>query len=105
MKTFNIYKHKIIGFEAVKVGFSWPAFIFGFYWMLVKKLWAKAGLWFVLSMSNFFISDIVGASPDGSAKVVGILVLLVVSFACLLIPGVNGNHGEKIACQRLVMSW
>ena len=26
MKTFNVYKHPTQGIEAVKVGFSWPAF-------------------------------------------------------------------------------
>ena len=36
MKVFTVYKHESKGYEAVKVGFSWPAFIFGGWWMLVK---------------------------------------------------------------------
>jgi len=45
MRTFNVYKHPTQGFEAVKVGFSSPAFFFGIIWMMVKKLWGFAGLW------------------------------------------------------------
>ena len=36
MKVFTVYKHESKGYEAVKVGFSWPAFIFGAWWMLIK---------------------------------------------------------------------
>ena len=36
MKVFTVYKHESKFYEAVKVGFSWPAFIFGGWWMLVK---------------------------------------------------------------------
>lgn len=54
MRTFRVYAHPTRGSEAVKVGFSWPAFWFGGFWMLAKKLWGYAiawfSLWFVLSM-------------------------------------------------------
>ena len=36
MKVFTVYKHESKGYEAVKVGFSWPAFILSGWWMLVK---------------------------------------------------------------------
>lgn len=36
MKVFTVYKHESKGYEAVKVGFSWPAFFFSGWWMLVK---------------------------------------------------------------------
>jgi len=36
MKVFTIYKHESKGYKAVKVGWSWPAFIFGGWWMLFK---------------------------------------------------------------------
>ena len=39
MKTFQVYKHPIAGIEAIKVGFSFPAFFFGWIWMFIKKLW------------------------------------------------------------------
>ena len=36
MKVFTVYKHESKGYEAVKVGFSWPAFFFNAWWMLFK---------------------------------------------------------------------
>ena len=48
MKTFNVFSHPVQGFEAVKVGFSWPAFLFGSLWMLDKGLWRLSGLWFAI---------------------------------------------------------
>ncbi|MBK1735590.1 hypothetical protein CKO15_09895 [Halorhodospira abdelmalekii] len=39
MKYFRIHEHPEHGLEAVKDGFSWPAFFFGIFWMLYKELW------------------------------------------------------------------
>jgi len=39
MKLFSVFKHPTLCIEAVKVGLSWPAFVFGMIWMLVNKLW------------------------------------------------------------------
>lgn len=39
MQTFRIYRHDTRPDEAVKVGPSWPAFFFGFFWLLFKRLW------------------------------------------------------------------
>ena len=46
MKTFKVYKHPVFGFTTVKQGFSWPAFCFGIFWALSKKLWTIAGALF-----------------------------------------------------------
>lgn len=42
MKFYKIYKHPSGKLEAVKVGWSWPAFFFNFIWALIKKLWLVA---------------------------------------------------------------
>ncbi|MCT6875122.1 DUF2628 domain-containing protein [Frischella perrara] len=44
MKNYNIYKHPDGKIEAVKQGWSWPAFFFGWIWALIKQLWMVAGL-------------------------------------------------------------
>ncbi|KAA8998462.1 DUF2628 domain-containing protein [Affinibrenneria salicis] len=44
MKTFDIYRHPVLGYQIVKRGFCWPAFFFGIIWLLVKRLWLAAGL-------------------------------------------------------------
>ena len=38
MKTYNIYKHPMGPIEAVKIGWSWPAFFFSWIWAFVKGL-------------------------------------------------------------------
>jgi len=43
MSTFNIYKNSTGAIEAVKKGWSWPAFFFGAIWALVKGLYGIGG--------------------------------------------------------------
>lgn len=45
---FNIYKHPSLGLEAVKIGLSFPALLFGIIWILVKKQWDMTILWVFL---------------------------------------------------------
>ena len=39
MKTYKIFKNPTGQYEAVKQGWSWPAFFFGGIWACVKKIW------------------------------------------------------------------
>ena len=48
MKRFNIYVNPKGDYEAVKKGWSWPAFFFGFIWALTKKMWLLAFLLFII---------------------------------------------------------
>ena len=36
---FDVFEHASGRYEAVKHGFSWPAFFFTFVWAFVKRLW------------------------------------------------------------------
>lgn len=91
MKTFEIYKHPTLGFEAVKVGFSWPAFFFGLIWMLVSKLWGKAGLWFSLYMIAGIVEAATDTATDEDLQAIVYLLLLAGYFALALIPAFKGN--------------
>lgn len=42
MKTFRVFHHPAHGYQAVKIGFSWPGFLFSVIWLLIKKLWRQA---------------------------------------------------------------
>ncbi|EFI34110.1 Protein of unknown function DUF2506 [Desulfonatronospira thiodismutans ASO3-1] len=88
MRTFKIFKHPTQGYEAVKVGFSWPAFFFDMIWMLVKKLWIVAGIWFCLYIA-FAIIDSVTQGPFG------LFVLIVIWLSMWLIPGFKGNEWRE----------
>ena len=50
MLTFDVYAHQSLGFQAVKRGFSWPAFIFGMFWALYKRLWLVAAVYLLISL-------------------------------------------------------
>ena len=39
MKLYKIFKNPMNQYEAVKQGWSWPAFFFGAIWACVKKMW------------------------------------------------------------------
>jgi uncharacterized protein DUF2628 len=38
-RTFEIFKHPIRGYRAVKSGFSWPGFLFTLLWALTRQMW------------------------------------------------------------------
>ncbi len=49
MKQFDLYQHASKELQAVKVGFSWPAFFFPFIWTFVKGLWVH-GFWLLAAL-------------------------------------------------------
>lgn len=95
MKTFNVYKHPAQGIEAVKVGFSWPAFFFTFIWMLVKKLWGLAGAYFAAVFVLQLIEVVTVQSGEGGAQALVFLILAVGYFSLLLVPGFKGNKWRE----------
>jgi hypothetical protein len=54
------YFHRKHGYVQVKRGFSWPAFLFGSFWALAKRMYllffvmfvVEAALWFVTGYAN-----------------------------------------------------
>ncbi|MCG9056141.1 DUF2628 domain-containing protein [Laribacter hongkongensis] len=95
MKTFNVYKHPTQGIEAIKVGFSWPAFFFGFFWMLVKKLWGLAGTWFAAYVIFSLIEKVTDQSGVGGAQALVYLLLAAGYFALWLVPAFKGNKWRE----------
>jgi hypothetical protein len=71
MKQYKIFKHPSGAIEAVKQGWSWPAFLFSFIWAVAKKMWA-IGIGLLL-LSMIFIS-MVGAGADLLINIVSIIV-------------------------------
>jgi hypothetical protein len=49
MKRFDVFEHETEGREAVKDGFSWPAFFFKWIWAFVKGLPGR-GLMFLVAV-------------------------------------------------------
>jgi hypothetical protein len=74
VKQYKIFKHPSGATEAVKQGWSWPAFLFSFVWAMVKKMWAIGIGLFILSV--IFIS-MVGTGADLLINIISIIVSLV----------------------------
>lgn len=94
MKTFKVYKHPTQGFDAVKTGFSWPALFFGIIWMLAKKIWVLAGLWFGAYVILLIVT---GASNQNMSTDQAIVTLIagLAYWVLWLIPPFNGNRWRE----------
>lgn len=92
MKTFSVYSHPTKGFEAVKIGFSWPGFFFNSIWLLVKTLWGWALIWIVYSiLVNVYNSVAINSTNSAGINLLLSLIGLTASLMIMLIPGFKGN--------------
>lgn len=89
MKQYKIFRHPTGATEAVKQGWSWPAFFFSFIWAMVKKQWALG----VGLVAAFIILGVIlglaGAGEEGDA------LINVVSIIVSIVFGVNGNSWRE----------
>ncbi|MCG3117335.1 MAG: DUF2628 domain-containing protein [Candidatus Manganitrophus sp. SA1] len=89
MKQFKIFKHPSGAIEAVKQGWSWPAFFFGFVWAMMKKMW-KLSIGVVLAILVIgFITGIAASEEMGEAILNGI------GMTANLMFGVHGNSWRE----------
>ena len=86
MKQFKIYEHPHLRIEAVKQGWSWPAFFFPWIWALVKKMW---GLGFGILAVIIFLNIVIA----GSEGALGFYELL--QFALIIVSVIFGINGNK----------
>tara|TARA_Y100001935_G_C17256170_1_gene483720 strand:+ start:312 stop:665 length:354 start_codon:yes stop_codon:yes gene_type:complete len=86
MKTFKIYESPMGMKEAVKVGWSWPAFFFTIIWLLVKKLYLIAAILFTV---GFII--ILFEIEAGSGDTISSLFSLIIG----IVAGVQGNKWRE----------
>jgi hypothetical protein len=85
MKTFKVLKHSTLGYRAVKVGFSWPGFLFAVIWLLIKKLWGHA----LIVVSSIIMLTLIELFFDNTQTSVMIILL---EFGVYFFVGVNGNE-------------
>lgn len=102
MYTYNIYQSPLYTFEAVKQGWSWPAFFFAQYWALMKNLWVVAiAIFFIQGLLvntyiNLFLAD-----PDLSQE--QLIMELQPALLCIItfIGIILGFFGNKLRQQNL----
>ncbi|HVT19711.1 MAG TPA: DUF2628 domain-containing protein [Thermoanaerobaculia bacterium] len=85
MRSFDVYHHPEQGFQAVKVGFSWPGLFFGGLWLLAKRLFK---VWFLLVLVGSAASAVGAAMDNDAIQSVAVLILLVV-------VGFQGNSWRR----------
>lgn len=77
INQYKIYQNPQGEYEAVKEGWSWPAFFFSWIWAMVKKLWKPGGIalavLFVLSVISSAIGDYMGILVNIGALVIGLI--------------------------------
>ena len=96
MRTFRIYAHpKQPVPMAVKVGWSWPAFIFGPLWFLLNKMWLTAAIFVALVVGEKLFFDYFKPAPTGA--LFGLLMALLAIVAWFLI----GRFANSLLCSDL----
>ncbi len=88
MKQFDIYQHPDGRLEAVKQGWSWPAFLFGALWALYCRLWKIAALTLV---------GVLVVAMAGVLEKSGLLDVManIVCLGLYMAFGINGNHWKR----------
>lgn len=89
MKQYKIYTNPQGTHEAVKQGWSWPAFFFGCIWAMVKKMWA---LGIGVLIACFIFGGVIGATMAGQN---GEVLINVASLIVSIIFGFNGNNWRE----------
>ncbi|MEX2499543.1 MAG: DUF2628 domain-containing protein [Wenzhouxiangellaceae bacterium] len=91
MKTFDVYKHPVLGYEAVKQGFSWPAFFFTAIWAFFKRMWGNGGV----LLGVLFLLNLGAAAfwAEGSKSGAVLMDLLMVAL-CVFV-GFKGNDWRR----------
>ena len=78
MTTYTIYSHPELGHKAVKNGFSWPAFLFGIIWAMVKGLWWLVLVWLGVIFAVMALQSLLlEAAGHGAALQISLLFNLV----------------------------
>lgn len=94
MRAYDVYQHPTRGFKAVKAGFSWPGFFFGWIWCFCKGLVLKGlGILGVSMIVSFIFTD-------------NDVMLFLCSFFMAMVIGWSGNEwrGAKLADQGFTTS-
>ncbi len=86
MKHYKIFEHPAGNIEAVKLGWSWPAFFFDVIWALFKRMWWLGGGIFAASVFFEFL-----LLEDEELYELVILAGIVLK----AIFGVNGNRWRE----------
>lgn len=90
-RLFKLYEHPTQGFQAVKVGFCWPAFFLTVIWMMAHRLWRLLAIWIALYIVVHLAEGFLETIDDSSLTyLLFLVVILIASVALCLVPGYRG---------------
>lgn len=92
MHNYKIFKDPLGVYEAVKQGWSWPAFFFGTIWVFIKRIW---WLGFGLVLMSFLLPSLIAANLQdmpqeqmiATINMIGTVVTMIIG----IILGLYGN--------------
>jgi len=91
MRTYDVFHHEEDGYEAVKRGFSWPAFFFGWLWAVAKDLnfavFGLLGTYAALVFARYRLQE--------SGSSIGVLLASLCELAFLVWTGHCGNKWRR----------
>ncbi|KPK45006.1 MAG: hypothetical protein AMK74_04255 [Nitrospira bacterium SM23_35] len=96
IKTFRVFQHPAFGYQAVKVGFSWPGLFFSGIWLLLKRLWGYALVFLSITIVLSFIET--GFEKD--QNITGIVLILWLEIGMYIFVGVRGNDWHAANLQK-----
>ena len=82
MKSYDVLESPVGKRVVIKRGWSWPAFLFGAIWMLVKRLWGLLAFVVVI----YYVLSSVALSGD-DAELISSLLLIAMN----VVYGLKGN--------------
>lgn len=89
MKQYKVFKHPSGTVEAVKQGWSWPAFFFNWIWAMVKKQWLLGSSVFICYALFIFL---LMSSVSSEEELIAVSVLnQIVSLIIIVTFGIKGN--------------
>ncbi|MBO1109425.1 DUF2628 domain-containing protein [Plesiomonas shigelloides] len=89
MKQYKIFRNASGQVEAVKQGWSWPAFFFSVIWAIAKRLWIIA-IWAILIVMAIGTFLSLNVDYEYSYQITNIISLLV-----YVVFGVYGNRWRE----------
>ena len=96
LKTFRVFQHNVFGYQAVKVGFSWPGLFFSGIWLLLKRLWGHALVFLSITIVLSFIET--GFEKD--QNIAGMVIVLWLEIGMYIFVGVKGNDWHAANLQK-----
>ena len=96
-RTFQVFRHPTLGCEAVKRGFSWPAFVLGCFWAFAQRLWGVALAFLGLLMGLATLQGVY--EVEGRHAAAWLMIALQIGLFVLF--GVRGNAWRAASlCRR-----